>query len=226
MATISRTAIISTALMTLISAPSNVSAQSSVRDRVASAIEAVEGACAADIAKFCGNVSRGEGRVLLCMQAHDDQLSYRCQFGLYRASRNLDRALSRVERIADACWNDIETQCKDAERIGQCVVDKAPSLSQACQTVVAGIRQALQGLASLKGMPAYSADGKNLGQVVEVVRGPDGKVQSVQVDVGRFLGIGGRVVTIDRNAFEEAADRVNLRLTGDAIRSLPEAKKQ
>jgi hypothetical protein len=63
---------------------------------VAAAIEAVQEACATDIGRFCGNVSRGEGRLLLCMQAHDDQLSWRCQFALYRASRNLDRALDRV----------------------------------------------------------------------------------------------------------------------------------
>jgi hypothetical protein len=205
---------------------SNVLAQSTLRDRVAAAIETVEGACAADISKFCGNVTRGEARVLLCMQAHDDQLSFRCQLSLYRASRHLDRALSRVERIADACWSDIEAQCANAERIGQCVMDKAPSLSPACQTVVSNIRQALHGLATLRGMPVYSSDGQNLGQVVDVIRGPDGKVQSVQIDVGRFLGIGDRVVTIDRGALEELADRINLRLTGDAVRSLPDARRQ
>jgi hypothetical protein len=205
--------------------PTSLSAQSDLRERVAAAIEAVQGACAADISKFCGNVSRGEGRLLLCMQAYDDQLSRTCQFALYRASRKLDHALDRIERIADACWNDIETQCQDVP-IGQCVMDKAGSLSPACQTVVSGIRQALHGLASLKGMPAFSADGKNLGEVVDVVRGPDGGVQAIHIQVGRFLGIGDRVVTVDRSAFEELADRVNLRLTGDAIRALPEAKKQ
>ena len=40
--------------------------------------------------------SPGEGRVLLCMQAHDDQLGIRCQFALYRASRHLERAINRV----------------------------------------------------------------------------------------------------------------------------------
>src|SRR5262249_963336 len=184
-----------------------------------------EEACATDIDKFCGKVSRGEGRVLLCMQAHDDQLSVRCQFALYRASRNLDRALSRVERIADACWNDIETQCANSHRIGQCVINKGSSLSKSCQAMVAGIRQALQGAVSLRGVPAYSSDGKNLGNVVDIVRGPDGKVQSVKVEVGRFLGVGGRVVTINANAIEQLADRINLRLTGDAVRSLPEATK-
>ena len=225
MAIASKTTIISAAVLAVVWPASDPSAQSNIRDRVAAAIETVQGACAADVSKFCGNVSRSEGRVLLCMQAHDDQLSWRCQFALYRASRNLDRALSRVERIADACWNDIETQCRDVS-IGQCVMDKAGSLSTACQTVVAGIRQALHGLASLKGMPAFSADGRNLGEVVEVVRGPDGKVQAVHIEVGRFLGIGDRVVTVDTNAFEELADRIKLRISGDGVRSLPEAKRQ
>ena len=226
MATTLRAAFVSAAILTAGAATSNLSAQSSIRDRVAAAVETVEEACAADINKFCGNVTRGEGRVILCMQAHDDQLSYRCQFGLYRASRKLDRALNHVERIAEACWNDIETQCKDAPRIGQCVMDKAQTLTPPCQAVVARIRETLQGLASLRGMPAYSADGANVGQVVAVTRGPDDKVQSVQINVGRFLGIGDRLVTIDRSSFEELADRINLRLTGDAVRSLPDATKQ
>ena len=226
MSTFAKTAILSVALLAAGGAASSVSAQqSALRDRVASAIDSVESACAADVEKYCGNVSRGEGRVLLCMQAHDDQLGIKCQFALFRASRNLDRALSRVERIADACWSDIEAHCADAERIGQCIISKGPAVSQPCQTVVAGIKQALQGLASLKGMPAFSADGKNLGDVVEVTRGPDGKVQSVQIEVGRFLGVGGKVVTIDANAMEQLADRINLRMTGEAIRSMPDAKK-
>jgi len=221
-----RMVMVSAACLASIWAPSNASAQSDLRDRVAAAIETVEGACAADINNFCGEVTRGEGRVLLCMQAHEDQLSRRCQFALYRVSRNLERALNRVERIADACWNDIEAHCGDADRIGQCVVQKSASLSQSCQTVVAALRQAVQGLAALRGMPVYGSDDKNLGQVVEVMRGPDGKVQSIQVEIGRLLGLGDRVVTINADKFEQLADLIKLRFAGDEVRSLPEAKKK
>jgi hypothetical protein len=206
--------------------PSTTSAQSNLRDRVAGAIEAVQGACASDISNFCGNVTRGEGRVLLCMQAYEDQLSRRCQFALYRASRGLDRAINRVERIADACMNDIEAQCGDADRIGQCLVQKAGSLSQSCQMVLASLRQAVQGLATLRGVPVYSADDKNVGQVVEVTRGPDGKVESIQVAVGRWLGIGDRVVTITADDFDQLADRIRLRLAGEEVRAMPEAKSK
>ena len=226
MGTIHKAAIASCALLAGVCAPATVSAQSNLRDRVATAIETVEAACAADIDKFCGNVTRGEGRVIVCMRAHDDKLSRRCQFALYRVSRNLDRALDRVERIADACWNDIQAHCQGADSLARCVMEGGPALSPACKSVVAGLRQTLQGLASLKGMPAFSADGKNLGEVVEVIRGPDGKVQSVHIEVGRFLGIGERTLTIDANQFEQLVDRIRLRLDADAVRSLPEAGNQ
>src|SRR5215467_14268846 len=174
----------SAACVTVGLAHSTASAQSNLRERLAGAIETVEGACASDLKNFCGNVTRGEGRLLLCMQAYDDQLSKRCQFALYRVSRNLQSALDRVERIADACWNDIQDKCGDADKIGQCVIEKRASLSQPCQTVIGTLQQAFQGLAALRGRPVLSSDGKELGQVVEVNKGPDGKIQSIQVDVG------------------------------------------
>jgi Golgi apparatus protein 1 len=225
MPTIPKAVVVSVALLAAVWSSSNAWAQSPLRDRVAAAIETVERGCGGDIEKFCDKVTRGEGRLLLCMQAHEDQLSRRCQFAVYRVSRNLERAINRVERIAEACWNDIEAQCGDADRIGQCVVQKSASLSQSCQTVIGALQQAVQGLAGLMGMPVYSSDEKNLGQVVEIVRGPDGGIQSIQVEVGRFLGLGNRVVTINADAIEQLADRVRLRMAGDQIRSLPEARQ-
>jgi hypothetical protein len=148
MMTITRTATtVSAAVLALVWTSSGLSAQqSSLSDRVAAAVQTIEGACAADASKFCGNVSRGEGRLLVCMHAYDDQLSRSCQMALYRSSRNLEQALNRVERIADACGNEIEAQCGSADRVGQCVMEKAASFSQPCQNVIAGLRQIGQGL--------------------------------------------------------------------------------
>lgn len=202
------------------------SAQSNLRDRVSAAVETIEGACAADISNFCGKVTRGEGRILSCMQAFDDQLSRRCQFALYRASRHLEGALNRVEKVADACWTDIEAHCGDAEKIGQCVVEKRASLSQACQTVVANLRKAVQGLAALRGLPVHSSDNSEVGQVVEVAKAPDGTVQSIQIEVGRSLGISPKVVTINADKFEQLADRVRLQLGREEVQRLPEATRR
>jgi len=201
-------------------------AQTGLRDRVQGAIESVESSCGADINRFCGNVTRGEGRLLLCMQAFDDQLSRRCQFALYRASRHLERSLDRVERIADACWTEIEANCTNADRIGQCLVGKTQALSPSCRTVLDGVRQTLENLASVRGMPVLSSDNEEVGRVAEVIRDGNGKVQALQIDIGRFLGVGGRTITIDANSFEYLADKIKLRLTGEGVRSAQEAAKQ
>ena len=87
------------------------------------------------------------------------------------------------------------------------------------------LRQGVQGLATLRGMRVFSSDDKSLGEVVQVTRGPDGKVQSIQVEVGRFLGLGKRTVTVNADAFEELADRIRLRISGDQVRSLPEGRR-
>lgn len=201
-------------------------AQSNIRERVAAAVETVEGACARDIQNFCGRVTRGEGRLLTCMQAYDDQLSRRCQWALYRVSRNLEGVMNRVERIADACWNDIEAQCKDAERIGQCIMEKRGSLSPACGKVASGLKSALQGLAGLRGLQVVASDNSNMGEVVDIKRAPDGTIQAIEVEVDRILGIGGKVVTITADKFEQIGDKVRLLLGRDEVKGLPETKSK
>jgi hypothetical protein len=39
--------------------------------------------------------------------AHEDKISTKCDYALYSASRNLDRAIDSIEQAADACWPDI-----------------------------------------------------------------------------------------------------------------------
>jgi len=59
---------------------------------------------------------------------------------LFDASRNLQRALNRIEDAADACWNDIEKYCANVEagggHIAQCLSAKKTSLSKECQAAV------------------------------------------------------------------------------------------
>jgi sporulation protein YlmC with PRC-barrel domain len=91
--------------------------------------------------------------------------------------------------------------------------------------MVIALRQAGQRLSHLKGLTVFSSEGKDVGQVVEAVRGPDGKIQSVQIQIGRLLGIGDKVVAIDAGNLQEIGDRIRLKLNADQVRSQPEAKK-
>ena len=71
-----------------------------------------------------------------------------------------------------------------------------------------------------------SSDNEDVGRVAEVVRDANGKVQTLEIDIGRFLGVGGRTIIIDANSFEQLADKVKLRLTAEAVRAVPDASKQ
>lgn len=197
--------------------------QSGLKDRMAMAIERVEDACGDQIEEYCGDVTPGEGRIAACVHAHSDMLSRRCRFALFRTARNIRSA---VENIADECWNNIKTQCGNEQNVGECAVQKSASLSPTCQNVVAALHEVGQKLGQLRDMPVYSADNKDLGRVVEAVRGADGKLQAVQIQFGRFLGLGDKVVTIPAGQIHEMADRIMLQLNSDQVRNLPESKKQ
>ena len=65
---------------------------------------------------------------------------------------------------------------------------------------------------------SVSSDAKNLGHVVNVKRRPDDKGQSIGVDVGRFLGLGTKVVEIGADKLEEVVTFANGQ-SQDAARS-------
>jgi sporulation protein YlmC with PRC-barrel domain len=197
--------------------------RSALRDRVARAIEIVEDACAADIEDFCGKVTPGRSRLALCMLVHEDQLSNGCRSTLLGAARILKH---KVDSVAEVCWNELQKLCGEADRIGQCLEQKRGSLSSTCQTIVEALAEkATHRLTALVGMPVYSADNKNLGRVVDVVKGSDDKLRSIQVDIGRTLGLGTKVVTIPAEKMERLPG-IKLLLSDAEVRSLPEAKKQ
>jgi hypothetical protein len=112
--------------------------QAKLEDRITTAVKKVEAACGADLKQFCSTVTPGEGRVLLCLEAHEDKISSKCDVALFNASRNLDRSLNRVAMTADACWNDIDKLCSnvpDGEgRVAQCLIDKRASVSPGCKS--------------------------------------------------------------------------------------------
>jgi hypothetical protein len=196
--------------------------QSQLKEQLTDGIDKIEDACADDIQEFCGEIKPGEGRIALCMRANSDLLSRRCRFTLFRVSRKIRQTVSD---IADECLNGIKAQCGNAEKIGECAEQKSASISPACHTVVAALQRGGQKLANLKDMPVFSSDNKDLGRVVEVTRAQDGKIQSVQIQLGHFLGLGDKVVKIEGGQLDQLAGQIKLRLNGDQVRALPEAKK-
>ena len=116
-----------------------------MRERIGAAVQQLRTACAQEVSSFCSSVSPGEGRLLLCMQAHEDKLGHACELALLETSRNIGSAIRRVERFADACWNDIQIYCRTAAgSVAQCVVDNRSSLSPQCRAIVAATQAGSQ----------------------------------------------------------------------------------
>jgi sporulation protein YlmC with PRC-barrel domain len=197
--------------------------QSELRDQLASAIARVRAACADDIEELCGEVEPGQGRLASCVRENADDLSRRCRFTLFRTARRIRAA---VANLASECASGIRAQCGSTDKPGDCAEQKSASISPACHTLVVALRHGGQRLSQLRDMDVTSSDGQDVGRVVAVQRGPNGQVEAVQIQVGRLLGIGDKVVTINADQLQRLGDRIKLQLSADQLRGLPEAKQQ
>ncbi|AHC99476.1 PRC-barrel domain-containing protein [Leisingera methylohalidivorans] len=80
----------------------------------------------------------------------------------------------------------------------------------------------------LTGTPAYDANDEWIGEVSELLLTDDGKVKSVVVDVGGFLGIGEKPVELEMQKIDilradDGSDlRVYISMTEDEMKSLPD----
>lgn len=78
----------------------------------------------------------------------------------------------------------------------------------------------------LAGQSVYSSDGEELGEVAKVNKGPDGDIENIHVDIGSFLGMGGKTVKIGPEQFTQANGRIELSLTAEEAEALPEVKAE
>ena len=53
-----------------------------ILDKLTAKITKLEKTCAGDIKKYCKDVTPGEGRMVYCMQAHEDKISPKCAYEL------------------------------------------------------------------------------------------------------------------------------------------------
>jgi Putative metallopeptidase/Cysteine rich repeat len=109
-------------------------------DPLAAGVRKIAAACSNDLKKYCSTVTPGEGRLMLCIEAHEDQISSQCDYALFEASRSLNRALDRIAQIADVCWDDIKQYCPNIPeggwRIERCLASQKMLLSPICQSQI------------------------------------------------------------------------------------------
>lgn len=106
-------------------------------------VSMVETGCKAEIEAYCSNVTMGEGRMLACFYAHEDKLSGQCQYALYDASAQLERAVSALNYVAGQCDNDIAQHCAGVKvgegEIVECLNSNADVISGGCKQAMADV---------------------------------------------------------------------------------------
>jgi hypothetical protein len=99
--------------------------------------EIVADGCKTEIESFCKNVTPGEARVIACLYAYSDKLSNRCEYALYEAVSQLQRAVEAMSYAANECRDDLQTYCSDIKpgegRLLQCLDKNKDRISARCK---------------------------------------------------------------------------------------------
>jgi hypothetical protein len=100
-------------------------------------VEVVLEGCKQEIGSFCKNVTPGEGRVLACLYAYSDKLSTRCEYALYDAANQLQRAVTALAYTANECRDDLKAYCSDIKpgggRLLECIDKNSAKVSSRCK---------------------------------------------------------------------------------------------
>ena len=75
-------------------------------------VETVANGCKMELEKYCDQVTPGQGRVLACLYAYGDKLSSKCEYALYDAAVQLERAVAALSYVANECDADMEKYCE------------------------------------------------------------------------------------------------------------------
>jgi sporulation protein YlmC with PRC-barrel domain len=74
------------------------------------------------------------------------------------------------------------------------------------------------------GSTVYDVQNRNIGSVKDLLFARDGRIDEAVVDVGTFLGMGGKYVTVKLGDIKNANNRLTLDMTKEQLKAAPEFK--
>jgi hypothetical protein len=103
-------------------------------------VETVANGCKMEIEKYCSQVTPGQGRILACLYAHEDKLSAKCEYALYDAAAQLERAVAALSYVANECNEDLEKYCESIApgkgRLLECLDKHDKQVSKRCKQAI------------------------------------------------------------------------------------------
>ena len=99
-------------------------------------VDTVLEGCQKEFETYCKNVTPGEGHLLACLYAYEDKLSPRCEYSLYDASAQLERAITALTYVANECRDDLKAYCSAVQagegRLLNCLDRQQGKISKRC----------------------------------------------------------------------------------------------
>jgi len=103
-------------------------------------VQSVQEGCKAEMDKYCAMVTPGEGRVLACLFSYQDKLSNKCEYALYDAAAQLERAVAALTYVVVECDNDLEKFCSTVQpgdgRLKECLDKNMANVSERCKAAM------------------------------------------------------------------------------------------
>jgi hypothetical protein len=100
-------------------------------------VDTVVKGCDKELKTYCKDVTPGEGRVLACLYAHEDKLSGQCEYALYDAAAQLERALNALSYVVNECRDDLTKFCSNIKpgegRLLQCLDKNDAKVTARCK---------------------------------------------------------------------------------------------
>jgi len=98
---------------------------------------ALADSCKLEIESYCRKVTPGEGRLAACLYANEYRLSGRCEYALFDAANELERAVANLSYVVNECRVDIANYCSRTEsgegRLMACLDRNRQKLSARCK---------------------------------------------------------------------------------------------
>jgi len=120
------------------SAQSNIG--KTLLEKLTARITKLEAACARDIKKFCKDVTPGEGRMVYCMEAHEDKISPKCSYEVGQAAASVQATLDLLKEGVIACKAEIAGVCGKVQpgqgRIAACLIENKSTASKDCAEAI------------------------------------------------------------------------------------------
>jgi Cysteine rich repeat len=127
-------------IMSIDAASAQTDVGKTVLEKLTAKVAKLESACAKDIRKYCRDVTPGEGRMIYCMQAHEDKISPKCAFELGEAASSVQSSADALKDAVIACKAEITGVCGKTVpgqgRIAACLIANKSTASKDCADAI------------------------------------------------------------------------------------------